>query len=95
MTNDGRYLTIREISTDHLHNIQRMLLADMPQDYDQTAGRELARRWMNKQECLLDYTIDWGNDFDLALYAAAWLQFIEDELAQRASETPQGKGLSS
>lgn len=30
ITDDGRYLTVDEITNDHLHNIRIMLCADMP-----------------------------------------------------------------
>lgn len=79
VTEDGRYLTVDEITDDHLRNIRQRLCDDMTPGYDQTAGREMVRDFMEKRESLLDYNID-GN-----AYATAWLQIIDDEFAQRAA----------
>jgi hypothetical protein len=87
VTDDGRYLTVDEITDDHLHNIRLMLCAGITPGYDQTAGREIARARAARRENLLDYTIDgtWA-ELDQDMYAAAWLQIIDDELAQRQED---------
>lgn len=86
VTEDGRYLTVNEMTDDHLHNIRRMLLAGMPPGYNQAAGRGLAHDWEAGRESLLDYTLnDTWADFDRDTYAAAWLQIIDNEFARRQS----------
>lgn len=84
MTNDGRCLSIQEITEDHLRNIRAMLINDLPPGYDQKAGRQIASAWMTRHESLLDYLDDTCAELDREAYAAAWIQMIEDELTQRA-----------
>ena len=84
VTEDGRYLTVDEITDDHLRNIRQRLCDDMTPGYDQTAGREMVRDFMEKRESLLDYNIDgtWA-ELDLDAYRSAWLQIVDDECARR------------
>ena len=81
VTEDGRYLTVREIDDAHLHNIRHMLLSGLPTGYDMTGGRELVLRNDKGLENLLDYTIEIDRD----TYAASWIQIIDDELSRRKS----------
>lgn len=80
ITNDGRYLTVDEITVNHLHNIRCMMLNDIPPGYDLVQGREIARNWV-LQEDLED--LEDSTELDREPYAAAWLQIIDDELARR------------
>ena len=84
VTDDGRYLTIGEITEDHLRAIGAMLRREMTPGYDQTNGREMVRRFMAKQETMLDYTVD----LELDEYRSAWLQLIDEELARRQVGSP-------
>ena len=100
VTEDGRYLTVSEISDNHLHNIRRMMLNDLPPGYDLAIGRKIASDWMatveaaiarhqvERHESLL-YTIHgtWA-ELDRDAYAAAWLQILDDELALRERGAP-------
>jgi hypothetical protein len=79
VTEDGRYLTVDEITDDHLRNIRLMLRAGMTPGYDQAAGREIVRDLETRREKLLDYTIELDRDE----YTAAWLQIIADEFTRR------------
>lgn len=84
VTNDGRYLTVGEITSDHLRNIRHFLSIAMTPGYDQAFGRALVRDGAELRENLLDYTIEgtWA-ELDRDAYAAAWLQIIDDELTRR------------
>src|SRR4029077_3008597 len=88
VTNDGRYLSVDEITDDHLCNIRRMLIADMTPGYDQTAGRQIAQ----DSKSLLNYSsvaIDGSwTELDRDMYASAWLQIIDTALEQREAATP-------
>ena len=80
VTNDGRYLTVDEITDDHLIAITNILRHELTPGYDERRGREIAKDFVAKRENLLDYTIDLDHD----AYRSAWLQIIEDEVAKRA-----------
>ena len=71
VTNDGRYLTVDEITDDHLHNIRFMLCQGMTPGYAQV------------QDC---YTIE-GPRTELTQdeHAAAWIQIIADEFTRRCN----------
>ena len=84
VTDDGSYLTVGEITEDHLRAIAGMLRHEMTPGYDETNGREMVRRFMAKQETMLDYTID----LELDEYRSAWLQLIDEELARRQVGSP-------
>lgn len=84
VTDDGRYLTVGEITEDHLRAIAGMLRREMTTGYDETNGREMVRRFMEKQETMLDYTVD----LELDEYRSAWLQIVDDELARRKDVGP-------
>ncbi len=84
VTEDGRRLTVNEITDAHLRNIRRTLLVGMTPGYNQTAGRRLVHDWEAGRETLLDYTLN-DSDLDQDTYAAAWLQIIDDEFARRRS----------
>lgn len=81
VTEDGRYLTVDQIASDHLLRIEEMLRSQITPGYDETAGREIARDFVKRQENLLDYTIE----MELDAYSSAWLQIIADEFARRAA----------
>jgi hypothetical protein len=81
VTNDGRYLTVDEITDDHLIAIRGMLRAELTPGYDETRGREIASDFVANRENLLDYTIDLDHD----AYRSAWLQIIDDESARRTA----------
>lgn len=89
MTNDGRYLTVDEIDSDHLRNIRRMLLTDMTPGYDQAAGRKMAQDFMASRDGLLDWSIEetWV-DLDRDAYIAVWLRIIDDESSRRRLPCP-------
>ena len=76
VTNDGRYLPVDEITSDHLRAIRRMLCEGLPPGYDQAAGREVARAWVARTEREPDFTAELDRD----AYAAAWIQIVDDEL---------------
>ena len=86
VTNDGRYLTVDEITPDHLLRIEEMLRRELTAGYDETAGRELASDFAARRESILDYSIDdsWA-ELDLDAFRSAWLQIIDDEFARRAA----------
>lgn len=77
VTNDGRYLTVDEITEDHLKNIRSMMLSDLPPGYDMIQGREFAQNW------ILHETSESSEELDRNPYTAAWLQIIDDELVRR------------
>jgi hypothetical protein len=62
VTEDGRYLTVDEITGDHLHSIRLMLLNDLSPGYNLAEGRKIASDWIHRAENLLDYTIQIIND---------------------------------
>lgn len=100
VTEDGRYLTVSEISDDHLHNIHRMLLDDLPPGYDQAVGRKITRDWMaaveaaiarhqvERHEDLLSNVHGTWAELDRDAYASAWLQIIDDEQTLRGRGAP-------
>jgi hypothetical protein len=100
VTEDGRYLTVNEISDDHLHNIRRMMLNDLSPGYDLAVGRKIASAWMagveaamtrhrvDRYESLLYTAHGTWDELDRDAYAAAWLQIIDDELALRGRGAP-------
>lgn len=65
VTEDGRYLTVDEIGEDHLRNIGTLLRSQLTPGYDEAAGRQMARDFVEKRENLLDYTVD----LDLGAYS--------------------------
>jgi hypothetical protein len=80
VTNDGRYLTVDEISDDHLLNIQLMLFIGMTPGYDLGAGRA----WIARCEKLHDYLTDGPLEgLDRDAYAAAWVKILDDECTTR------------
>ncbi len=81
VTNDGRYLTVDQITPNHLRAIQAMLRRELTPGYDEAAGREIARDFVARHESILDYTIELDHD----AFRAAWLQIIDNELAQRVT----------
>ena len=83
VTNDGRYLTVDQMSADHLLRIEEMLRREMTPGYDEAAGRELARDLAAKRENILDYSIDGWAELELDAFRSAWLQIIDDEFARR------------
>ena len=85
VTNDGRYLTIDQITLDHLLRIKCCLRQELTPGYDEAAGRKIVRDFASKRENILDYTIDgsWA-ELDLDAFRSAWLQIIDDEFARRA-----------
>jgi len=101
VTEDGRYLTLNEISDDHLHNIRRMMLSDLPPRYDLATGRKIASDWMTvveaamtrhqveRYENLLYSAHGTWDELDRNAYAAAWLQIIDVELAMRGRGAPR------
>jgi hypothetical protein len=72
VTNDGRYLTVDEISPDHLLHIKEMLQRELTPGYDTRAGRQIARDFAAKRENILDYSIDdaWA-ELDLNVFRSA------------------------
>lgn len=80
MTDDGRWLISEEITADHLHNIRRMLVDDLPRGYDLAEGRRIAETWLRRTEKLPD-----DPELDRDAYAATWIQIIDDELLRRNS----------
>jgi len=86
VTEDGRYLTVDEITPDHLTKIRDMLRHEMTAGYDEAAGRQIASDFIAKRESILDYSIDgtWA-ELDLDAYRSAWLQIIDDEFTRRAA----------
>lgn len=85
VTNDGRYLTVDQITADHLLRIDEMLRRELTPGYDEAAGRELALDLAAKRENILDYSIDGWAELDHDAFRAAWLQIIENEFARRAA----------
>ena len=81
VTDDGRCLTVDEITPDHLLSIEEMLRRELTPGYDEEVGREIARDFVARRESILDYTIDLDHD----AFRAAWLQIIDDEFARRAA----------
>lgn len=81
VTEDGRYLTVDQITAEHLLRIEAMLWGQLTPGYDTTAGRQIAADFVAKQENLLDYTIE----LDLDAYRSAWLQIIDNEFTRRAA----------
>jgi len=86
VTDDGRYLTIDQISADHLCRIEEMLRQELKPGYDTMAGRQIARDFAAKRENILDYSIDgsWA-ELDPDAFRSAWLSIIDDEFARRAA----------
>jgi hypothetical protein len=86
MTNDGRYLTVDQISPDHLSRIEEALRRELTPGYDSRAGHQIARDFAAKRENILDYSIDdsWA-ELDLDAFRSAWLSIIDDEFARRAA----------
>lgn len=85
VTDDGRYLTVDEITDDHLGNIRKMLLVDLTPGYDQTRGREIARDFVEAHKNILDYIDGTLDELDRDAYIAAWLQILDNEVARRQS----------
>jgi hypothetical protein len=81
VTEDGRYLTVDQISDDHLENIRAMLRGQLTPGYDEVRGRQIASDFVAEHENLLDYTIE----LDLDAYSSAWLQIIDDEQRRRTA----------
>ena len=86
MTNDGRCLTVAEITDDHLHNIRCMLLSDLPPAYNLAQGCAIARNWLLREE------LEDSAELDFEPYAAAWIKIIDEELAQRV-RSPSGVNI--
>lgn len=84
VTDDGRYLTVDEISNDHLLNIQLMLFTGMSPGYD--LGTGLA--WLVKCHST-DGPLE-GLDSDA--YAAAWLQILSTENTRREAFRERAPG---
>ncbi len=86
VTNDGRYLTVDQISSDHLHYIKEMLFRELTPDYDEELGRKIAGDFVTKRGSVLDYSIDgpWA-ELDLDAFRSAWLSIIDDEIVGRAA----------
>lgn len=81
VTEDGRYLTVDQITPDHLLRIEHMLRSQLTHGYDEATGRQIASDFVAKRENLLDYTIE----LELDAYRSAWLQIIDDEFTRRAA----------
>ena len=81
VTNDGRYLTVDQISSNHLLRIEEMLRRELTPGYDAKTGRQIARDFAAKSENILD---SWA-ELDLDAFRSAWLSIIDDEFARRAA----------
>jgi hypothetical protein len=76
MTDDGRWLTLNKIDSDHLANIYHWVGAHMTPGYDRATGCAIASAWMRGERAA-------DAQLDQDAYYAAWLQIVEDELARR------------
>jgi hypothetical protein len=86
VTDDGRYLTVDQISADHLRSIEEMLRQELTPGYDTKIGLQIARDLATKRENILDYSIDgsWAEP-SLDAFRSAWLSIIDDEFTRRAA----------
>lgn len=83
VTEDGRYLTPEEMTSDHLHSIRRMLINDLPRGYDRTEGQRIAGDWLRRTANLS--MSENTAELDRNAYDAAWIQILDDELLRRNS----------
>lgn len=86
VTEDGRYLTVDQIPSDHLDKIHSMLRRELTPGYDETQGRQIVNDIVADRENILDFNIDgtWA-EIDLDKYRSAWLQIIDDEQSRRTA----------
>lgn len=86
VTDDGRYLTVDQISADHLRRIEEMLRQELTPGYDTKISLQIARDLATKRDNIRDYSIDgsWA-ELGLAAFRSAWLSIIDDEFARRAA----------
>lgn len=89
VTNDGRWLRVDEMDTDHLHKIRHMLHNELPPGYDLATGLKIAQDWLTlaQNESLPDECAEVVYDaleLDLDAFRASWIQIVDDELSRRA-----------
>jgi len=82
VTNDGRCLTIAEITDDHLRALRVYLRGELPHACDETVLGDALACWMTDHAAGA-HTYD--DEMGLDIFRVGWLQIVDAEIAKRST----------
>lgn len=80
VTNDGRCLTVNEITDDHLRAIRNMLLSELTPGRDEESYHKALAAWMADHAKGLHAD---DEEMDHDAFRAGWIQIVNVEIARR------------